>query len=81
LFPDGLASHSKKHLDTRLEFLRDITPSLECLCAATLVGGLMVARFAAKVSGDLRAALRNLLQQFGNQLAPGPFRVPKMWSC
>ena len=81
LFPDGLASHSKKHLDTRLEFLRDITPSLECLCAATLVGGLMVARFAAKVSGDLRAALRNLLQQFGDQLAPGPFRVPKMWSC
>jgi hypothetical protein len=51
-----------------LEFLRDITPSLECLCAATLVGGLMVARFAAKVSGDLRAALRNLLQQFGTSL-------------
>jgi len=81
IVPDGLASHSKEHLDTRLEFLRDITPSLGVPVRATLVGGLMVARFAAKVSGDLRAALRNLLQQFGNQLAPGPFRVPKMWSC
>src|SRR5258708_38976477 len=68
-------------LDMRLQFMRDLASSLECQCAATLVGGLMVVRFAAKVSSDLRAALRNLLQQFGNQFAPGPFRVPKMWSC
>jgi len=68
-------------LEGRLQFVRDLAPSLECQCAATLVGGLMVVRFAAKVSCDLRDALRNLLQQFGNQLAPGPFRVPKMWSC
>ena len=65
----------------RLQFMRDLAPSLECQSAATLVGGLMVVRFAAKVSCDLRAALRNLLQQFGNQLAPGPFRVPRLWSC
>jgi urease accessory protein len=68
-------------LEVRLQFVREVACSLECECAATLVGGLMVVRFAAKVSCDLRAALRNLLQQFGNQLAPGPFRVPKMWSC
>ena len=68
-------------LDKQLEFLHDLAPSLECQCAATLVGGLMVVRFAAKVSCDLKAALRNLLQEFGNQLATGPFRVPKMWSC
>ena len=68
-------------LEERLQFVRDLAPSLECQCAATLVGGLMVVRFAAKVSCNLRDALRNLLQQFGNQLAPGPFRVPKMWSC
>jgi urease accessory protein len=68
-------------LESRLQFMRDLAPSLDCQCAATLVGGLMVARFAAKVSCDLREALRNLLQQFGNQLAPGPFQVPKMWSC
>jgi urease accessory protein len=68
-------------LEERLQFIRDLASSLECQCAATLVGGLMVVRFAAKVSCDLRAALRNLLQQFGNQIAPGPFRVPKMWSC
>jgi urease accessory protein len=68
-------------LEERLQFIRDLASSLECQCAATLVGGLMVVRFAAKASCDLRAALCNLLQQFGNQLAPGPFRVPKMWSC
>ncbi len=68
-------------LEERLQFIRDLASSLECQCAATLVGGLIVVRFAAKASCDLRAALRNLLQQFGNQIAPGPFRVPKMWSC
>jgi urease accessory protein len=68
-------------LEERLQFVRDLASSLECQCAATLVGGLMVVRFAAKVSCDLRAALCNVLQQFGNQLGPGPFRVPKMWSC
>jgi urease accessory protein len=46
-----------------------------------LVGGLIVVRFAAKVSYDLRAALHDFLQQFGRELGPGPFRVPKMWSC
>jgi urease accessory protein len=69
------------NLDERLRFLRDLASSFECQCAATLVGGLMVVRFAARVSCDLRAALRDMLQQFGNQLGPGPFRVPKMWSC
>jgi urease accessory protein len=69
------------YLVTRLEFLRDIAPSLECHCAATSVGGLIIVRFAAKVSSDLRLALRSFLQQFSRQLGPGPFRVPKMWSC
>jgi urease accessory protein len=68
-------------LDTRLEFLRDVSPSLECLCAATSVGGLMIARFAAKMSSALRLALRSVLEQFSQELGPGPFRVPKMWSC
>jgi urease accessory protein len=69
------------HLGTRLEFLRDVAASLECHCAATSVGGLIVVRFAAKVSYDLRLALRNFLQQFSRELGPGPFRVPKMWLC
>src|SRR5215470_6335155 len=68
-------------LGTRLELLRDLAPSLECHCAATLVGGLMVARFAARTSYDLKTALRNVLQQFGNGLPQGPFRVPRIWSC
>lgn len=69
------------HLDRRLEFLRDIAPSLECRSAATSVGGLIVARFAAEFSSDLRLALRSFLQQFSRELGPGPFRVPKMWLC
>jgi urease accessory protein len=65
----------------RLELLRDIARSLECHCGATSVGGLNVVRFAAKTSSDLRLALRSFLQQFSRELGPGPFRVPKMWSC
>ena len=69
------------YLDRRLEFLRDIAPSLECHCFATSVGGLIIVRFAAQLSSDLRLALRSFLQQFSRELGPGPFRVPKMWSC
>jgi urease accessory protein len=68
-------------IETRLEFLRDIAPSLECHCAATSVGGLIIVRFAATVSYDLRLALRSFLHQFSRELGPGPFRVPKMWTC
>ena len=71
----------RPHLDKRLGWLRDILPSLGCNCGATLVGGLVVARFAAKESSDLRFALRSFLQQFGSEIGSGPFRVPKMWSC
>jgi urease accessory protein len=69
------------HLDARLEFLRDIVASLECHCATTSVGGLIIVRCAAKVSSDLRRALQRMLQQFSRELGSGPFRVPKMWSC
>jgi urease accessory protein len=69
------------YLEARLEFLRDIAHSVECNCAATSVGGLIIVRFAAKVSSDLRLSLRSFLQQFSREFGPGPFRVPKMWSC
>jgi len=68
-------------LDKRLEFLREIIPSLGCNCAATLVSGLIVVRFAAKESSDLKLVLRSFLERFGPELGSGPFRVPKMWSC
>jgi urease accessory protein len=64
-----------------LELLRNVARSPECHCAATSVSGLIIARLAAKVSADLRHALRNILEQLSLELAPGPFRVPKMWSC
>jgi urease accessory protein len=68
-------------VDKRLDFLREIIPSLGCNCAATLVCGLIVVRFAAKESSNLKLALRSFLQQFGPELGSGPFQVPKMWSC
>jgi urease accessory protein len=67
--------------DTRLQVLREIASSLECQCAATAVGTLIVVRFAAGACSNLRRGLRSLLEQFGRELGPGPFRVPKMWSC
>src|SRR5579862_1847656 len=47
-------------LDKRIECLRESLLSLECNCGVTLVGGLVVARFAAKQSADLKVALRSL---------------------
>jgi len=73
--------HFGPDLDIRLKFLREIASSPECDCAATSVGGLIIVRFAANVSSNLRLALRCFLQQFGRAFGPGPFRVPKMWSC
>jgi urease accessory protein len=69
------------HPNRRLEFFRDLVPSPDCRFAATLVSGLLVARFAADRSSDLRRVLRSLLQEFDREFGPGPFRVPKMWSC
>jgi urease accessory protein len=68
-------------LDTQLELVRGIALSLECDCAATSVSGLIIVRFAANVSSDLGRALRIFLHRFGRELGPGPFSVPKMWSC
>jgi urease accessory protein len=68
-------------LERRLEFLRGIIPSPRCTSGATLVGGLIVVRFAAKESSELKDVLRTFLQKFSLELGSGPFRVPKMWSC
>jgi urease accessory protein len=68
-------------LDTRLRILREIAASLDCRCAATIVGAIIIVRVAAAASSDLRRGLRSLLEQFSGELGPGPFGVPKMWSC
>jgi urease accessory protein len=68
-------------LEERLQLIRAQSVSSDCQCGATLVGGMVVARLAARSSFELKAALSNLLQELGKELAPGPFRVPKMWSC
>ena len=69
------------HLDEWLQLIRNQSVSFDCQCAATLVGGLLVARLAAKSSLELKASLRNLLKELGKASAPGPFGIPKMWSC
>jgi urease accessory protein len=68
-------------IGTRLDLLRDTAASLQCHCGATSVGGLIVARFAAEISSDLRLALRSFLQGFSRVLGGSPFGVPKMWWC
>jgi urease accessory protein len=68
-------------LGERLQLFRAQSVSFDCQFGATLVGGMVVARLAARSSFELKAALRNLLQELGKELAPGPFGVPKMWSC
>lgn len=68
-------------LEQRLQCLRDSVASLTCHAAATIVGGVIIARFAATAPSTLRAGLRSVLQQFDHACDPGPFRVPKMWSC
>jgi len=68
-------------LDTRLRILREMAASLDCHCAATIVGAIIIVRVAAGAGSDLRRGLRSLLEQFSRELGPGPFGVPKMWSC
>jgi len=68
-------------LETRLELLREIATSLRFHQATTAVGGVIVVRFAAELSSDLRIGLRSFLQHLGPELGGGPFRVPKMWAC
>jgi len=68
-------------LEARLRVLRDIALSLGCLCAATSVGALIIVRLAAVAGAALRRGLCSLLEKFGKELGPVPFRVPKMWSC
>ena len=68
-------------LEGPLQVIRDASSSPFFQCGATLVGGLLVARMAAKCSFELKSGLRDLLQAVGKQFAFGPFQVPKMWSC
>jgi urease accessory protein len=77
----GTLVYFGRDLDDRLELIRDIAPSRECCSGATLVNGVMIVRFAAEAAFDLRLALQRVLQQFRQDSGPGPFRVPKMWSC
>ena len=68
-------------LENRLERVRELLAGLSCRSGATLVSGLLVIRFASKVPGELRAALRRFLQEFNAEGRDDPFRLPKMWSC
>jgi len=68
-------------IGTRMDLLRDAVASIECHCGTTSVGGLIVTRFAAEISSDLRLALRSFLQRSSRMLGGSPFGVPKMWWC
>ena len=68
-------------LEALLELIREIAVSVPCQQAATLVGGVIVVRFAAELSSDLRLGLRHFLREVGRKLGDSTFRVPKMWAC
>ena len=68
-------------LETRLEELRSLAIEAECKFGATIVGALLIVRMAARSGTDLKRGLRSLLNQFESAVGPGPFSVPKMWSC
>ncbi len=63
--------------EARIQFLRELAPQLQCLCFATEVSGLVIARLAARAAAELKTGLREVLSQFGRP----PFRLPKMWTC
>jgi urease accessory protein len=64
-----------------INMLRENASQQSCQCVVTVVAGLIIARFAAKVSLDLRLAVGGMLEQFGRRFAGAPFGIPKMWSC
>jgi urease accessory protein len=70
-----------RDLRCRLEFFRELVSSLHCRFEATLVGGLVVVRFASEFASALRLALREILKRIAHEFGPGHFGVPKMWSC
>jgi len=65
-------------IDAHLQLMCEHCPSLNCHCAATVVGGLLIARFAARASVDLKEGLRGLLKRFAQRC--GSLRSPEMWS-
>jgi hypothetical protein len=76
----GRASETETLLSAFDRVVASGTPEL-VLGAATSIGGLIIVRFAATVSSDLRLAVHSFLRQFAREIGLGPFRVPKMWSC
>ena len=70
-----------REVDARLQFLRDLVPSLNCHCAGTTIGGLLIARLAATAAVELKDGLQELLLQFSRTPGGALFRQPKMWSC
>ena len=84
LFSDSIAIatllYSGVDLERPVRLVRDLSVSCDCLCGATAVGGIAVARFAANSFAELKTTLRCLLHRFGEEVS-GTFAVPKMWSC
>jgi urease accessory protein len=70
-----------RDLQGRLELFRELVSSLHCRFEATLIGGLVVVRFASEFASALRVALQEILKRIAHEFGPGHFGVPKMWSC
>lgn len=64
-----------------LRLLREQVPSSGCFWAATAIGPLLIARFAAQSAADLKNGLRGLLQQLGGAQPASSLGLPRMWSA
>jgi urease accessory protein len=72
-----IAADAEAHLDRARELLEPHSVR----SGATVVGGLMVCRFASELAADLRGAVTIFLRAFRAGLGGFPPDLPKVWAC
>lgn len=65
----------------RVERAREILHALPVRSGATVVSGLLICRFAARLAHDLRKSLIVFLQAFRDGLRGFTPALPRVWSC
>jgi urease accessory protein len=72
-----IAADAGEHLDR----VRDLLAETSVSAGATLVGGLLLMRFAARSASELRRAVAGFLLAFRAGLPDFPPALPRVWSC
>ena len=66
--------------EQRIDLARECLP-VDLRCGATLVNGMLLARFLADEPLALRQAVSMFLQGFRSGLAGGAVALPRVWAC